>query len=180
MIAALCLAALLSVPHPPSEANALALADVVAVAALDRPLWPVVTEVAPTSPEVAATALLLLAIGYHESGSLPQVADCRVLGPSASIGYFQLLGHVSLAGYSKAELCGNTQLQAYASLRVLEIHRNRCPRCGVTPWVAGYASGSMGTVTKPAREIVGIYWRFATRAGLDISGAVPRWKAGRP
>jgi hypothetical protein len=175
-IEALLLAALLSVPHPPTETDARALASVVAVAALDRPLWPVVSELAPESAEVAATGLLLLAIGYHESGADPRVADCRLRGNDDTVTAFQLLGRVALAGYSKAELCASPHLAAYAGLRVLELQRNRCPACGPAAWVAGYASGDMGKVTRPAREILGIYWRFARGAGVDITGARPRWR----
>lgn len=179
MTRALILAALLSLTHPPTIDDAQRAADVLAPVALDRPLWAVPSEVAPDSPEVPATALLLAAIGYHESGYQHAVGSCRVRGPGGSVTHYQLLGSHALAGWTVDEVCASHEVAARAALGVIELHARRCPSCVPAQWIAGYASGDMGKGSRAAREIAGIWSTLCKGAGLTCdpySRARPVWR----
>lgn len=179
MTRALILAALLRLTHPPTVDDAARAADVLAPVAFDRPLWAVPSEVAPESPEVPATALLLAAIGYHESGFQHSVGSCRVRGPGGSVTHYQLLGSHALAGWTIDEVCASNEVAARAALGVVELHARRCPRCVPAQWVAGYASGDMGKGSKAAREIVGIWATLCRTSNLvcdPYATARPRWR----
>lgn len=182
MTRALVLAALMSLTHPPALDDAARAADVLAPVALDAPLWPVPSELAPDAAEVPATALLLAAIGYHESGYQPAVGSCRVRGPGGSVTHYQLLGSGSLAGWTEAEVCASNEVAARAALRVVRLHAHRCPRCIPAQWIAGYASGDMGKGSRAAREIAGIWSTLCRGAGLvcdPYATARPTWRITR-
>ena len=179
MTRALILAALLRLTHPPTVDDAARAADVLAPVAFDRPLWAVPSEVADGSAEVPATALLLAAIGYHESGFQHSVGSCRVRGPGGSVTHYQLLGSHALAGWTIDEVCASNEVAARAALGVVELHARRCPRCVPAQWVAGYASGDMGKGSRAAREIVGIWATLCRASGLvcdPYTTARPRWR----
>lgn len=185
MSRALILAALLRLTHPPTIDDAARAADVLAPVALDAPLWPVPSELAPDAAEVPATALLLAAIGYHESGFQEAVGSCRLRGPGpggGSVTHYQLLGSGSLAGWTEAEVCASNEVAARAALRVVRLHAHRCPTCVPGQWIAGYASGDMGRGSKAAREIAGIWSTLCRGAGLvcdPYATARPTWRITR-
>lgn len=185
MSRALILAALLRLTHPPTIDDAARAADVLAPVALDAPLWPVPSELAPDAAEVPATALLLAAIGYHESGFQEAVGSCRLRGPGpggGSVTHYQLLGSGSLAGWTEAEVCASNEVAARAALRVVRLHAHRCPTCVPGQWIAGYASGDMGKGSKAAREIAGIWSALCRGAGLvcdPYATARPTWRITR-
>lgn len=185
MSRALILAALLRLTHPPTIYDAARAADVLAPVALDAPLWPVPSELAPDAAEVPATALLLAAIGYHESGFQEAVGSCRLRGPGpggGSVTHYQLLGSGSLAGWTEAEVCASNEVAARAALRVVRLHAHRCPTCVPGQWIAGYASGDMGKGSKAAREIAGIWSTLCRGAGLvcdPYATARPTWRITR-
>ena len=174
----LVLAALLALSHPPALADMAVAADTIEPLALDAPLWLVSSETAPGSPEVAATALLLAAIGYHESGFSERVRRCLVRGPGGSVGAYQLLGSHALGGWTADEVCASDDVSARAALGVLRRHRDRCPTCVPAQWVAGYASGDMGRGSRAAREIVGVWSTLCRASGLvcePYSRGGPSW-----
>lgn len=182
MSRALILAALLSLTHPPTIDDAQRAADVLAPVALDRPLWAVPSEVAPDAPETAATALLLAAIGYHESGFQHAVGSCRVRGPGGSVTHYQLLGTHALGGWTVDEVCASNEVAARAALGVVELHARRCPTCVPAQWVAGYASGDMGKGSKAAREISDIWASLCRAGGLTCdpyAAERPKWRKSR-
>lgn len=182
MSRALILAALLRLTHPPTIYDAARAADVLAPVALDAPLWPVPSELAPDAAEVPATALLLAAIGYHESGFQEAVGSCRLRGPGGSVTHYQLLGSGSLAGWTESEVCASNEVAARAALRVVRLHAHRCPTCVPGQWIAGYASGDMGKGSKAAREIAGIWSTLCRGAGLvcdPYATARPTWRITR-
>lgn len=182
MSRALILAALLSLTRPPTVDDAQRAADVLAPVALDRPLWAVPSELADDSPEVAGTAMLLAAIGYHESGYQHAVGSCRVRGPGGSVTHYQLLGSHALAGWTIDEVCASNEVAARAALRVVRLHAHRCPTCVPGQWIAGYASGDMGKGSKAAREIAGIWSALCRGAGLvcdPYATARPTWRITR-
>lgn len=174
---ALLLAALLALAHPPAESDARAFVESVAPVALDRPLWPVAHDEAADSAEVAATGLLLSAIGYHESMLLPAVATCATRGPGGSVTAYQLLGTHALAGWTVAEVCASPEIATRAALGVLELHGRRGLLVPAQV-VAGYASGDAARGSRAAREIVGIWVTLCRSARVECSPfsfARPRW-----
>lgn len=172
------LAALLALHTPPTEADARAAAPIIVSVAEDRPLWPVPTLDGAESPEAAATAALVGAIGFHESRFQPDVIGCRVRGPGGSVTAYQLLGSHALGGWTVAEVCASPEIATRAALRVLELHRNRCSACVPAQWVAGYASGDPGKGSKAANEIVGIWSTLCRSMGVvcaPYARTAPRW-----
>lgn len=118
------LAALLTVhPGGTDETRRTAVEGIVA-AATEAPLWPS-ADGDDAHSEVLATALLLAAIGQHESSFDPRVGNCRVRGGGA-ISYYQLLGRFSYHGHEESEICGSPALAAKLALRLLHHHKARC------------------------------------------------------
>lgn len=177
-LAALVLAALVAVRPPATDDDAARYADVAAIVAddaLNRPLWPVPSELADGSPEVTATALLDAMIAMHESGIDARVATCRIEGPRHAITYWQL---ETLLGWTREALCSSPALAEHVALSILLLHARRCPRCLPAQIVAAYASGNPGRDSKAAREIVGMWQRAAGLVGLHVypySFERPRW-----
>lgn len=164
----LILAALLALAHPPTLADATVAADSIAPVALDAPPWPVPSEVAPDSPEVAATALLVAAIGFHESRFTERVRRCLTPGEGGAVSAFQLLGSHALNGWTTAEVCASDDIAARAALGVVARHARRSARLTPAQWVAGYASGDPGKGSRAAREIVQIWAGMCQRSGLVL------------
>jgi hypothetical protein len=164
---ALVLAALLPLKPGGDEASRRTAVDAICAAAMDAPLWPVPTEVAPGSPEVAATALLLSAIALHESHFDPRVGDCRVRGGGA-ITYFQLLGHFAKAGHEEEEICSSPELAARLALRVIRSQRDHCKHCSPARWFHGYASGNPGVPSRASRSTVELWRTMAESVRLRV------------
>lgn len=182
-LASLTLAVMLALPHPPPEAHARALSDAIAEAAHQAPLWATGDggeDHGSIPAGEAATAAVLLAIARHESGFLVSVARCVVTGDKGrSIGSFQVQRH-AWGGHSRDDVCESDALQATLSLDVMRAQQKRAPRAGLWKWLAGYASGDMGVVTRASRELTDGAWVWCKRLGLvcDTGGmAAPRWKA---
>lgn len=177
-LAALVLSTLLALPratvpgYPEAAARA---ADVCATVALDAPLWPVSSEVAEGSPEVAATALLCSSIAYHESGLDERVGDCRTLGPRSAATWWQLEERL---GWARDEVCASPFLAARVAIGHLVMHRRRCPSCGAQAWIHGYGSGDMGKPSRAGREIGNLWAHACKRAGLTCPGwgGDPVWR----
>jgi len=179
-LSALILSVLVALPHPPPEAHAVALADAIATAAHDAPLW--VTGDAGETPDAipageAATAAVLVGIATHEGGLRPEVARCAVTGDQGrSVGAFQLMRGRAWNGHARAEICESDALQASLALRVLGMSR----RTGLDGMLRAYASGSAAVHTRAGRELGGNVASACRRFGLICGGVVPRWKAGPP
>lgn len=151
------------------------VADLCTAEALDRPLWPVASEEAAESAEVAASAALLASIAIHESGLDPRVGNCRILGPRNAASWWQL---ESLDGWTRAEVCASPEVAARVALGVLTMHRRRCATCVPAQIVNGYAGGDPGKGSRAAREIVNLWATLAKRVGVVVfpySREVPRW-----
>jgi hypothetical protein len=174
-LAELLLAALTTVhPGGTEESRAEVVAAIVKVATA-APLWQTQSP-NDESPEVAATALLLVAIAQHESSFEPRVGDCRVKGPGGAIGYFQLMGFFALDGHSEHDVCGSTSLGAELALRVLRTHQ--CRHCAPDRWLNGYASGRPDLSTKASRETRAIWVKLAAKAKLKVfplATTSPHW-----
>ena len=166
-LVALVLAALAALPQRPGgteESRRIAVEGIVA-AAFSNPLFEGSSD---RSAEIAATALMLAAIGQHESSFDPRVGQCAIRGGGA-ISYFQLLGDFSLGGHTKTEICSSPALAAQLALRVLHLQKSRCKRCAPAGWLSGYASGRPDRPSRASRETAKVLDLLAKSARLTIA-----------
>jgi hypothetical protein len=136
------------------EPVAHAIAEEAAVA----PLW-------PGDDGVRRTALVLVAIAWHESGFREEVRTCAVRGDGgASLGTTQLHRGFAWFGHTAEEICGSDALQARLALRVLGVHRGRgvASEAGL---LRAYASGDAGRDTRAGRELRAALERTMRAAG---------------
>ena len=150
-----------------------------------RPLWgdPVeLEEDAPPPAHVAATATLLWAIAFHESGLRQEVRRCRVAGDQGrSFGIYQLQRGWSWQGRSKEDICESDALQTQLALGVLHRYRTMSPSASPIFWLNGYASGNGGYGTRESAGLRRLWEHFSRQAGLMVSASPPlppRWKQG--
>jgi hypothetical protein len=155
---------------------------VVRESALD-PLWgePVaLDEDTPVPAHVAATATLLWAIGFHESGMREEVRRCAVTGDHGkSVGLFQLQRGWTWGGNEQKDICASDALQIRLALRVLKMYRSMNRSTPPRFWINGYASGDGGKPTLASKEIRDLWERFSARAGLHVfpaSRTAPSWR----
>lgn len=177
-LVALVLSALAALPHPAggTPASRQVAVEAIVAAATDKPLFPI-AEGSDGSAEVAATALILAAIGQHESAFNPRVGNCQIRGGGA-ISYFQLLGDFSLGGHSKSEICASPALAARLALRVVSLQKTRCKRCTPSEWLAGYASGTPSRPSRTSRETLKVLESLVKHAHLSVptnSLRAPSW-----
>lgn len=117
-----------------------------------------------------ATALLLVAIGRHESGFLEEVRRCRRSGDNGrSIGLYQLMGPWAWAGQKRNDICADDALQARLALRVLGIYRSTCGASTRT-LLQAYASGTCRRPTTAARAIEDTFFRLLRERHIVVQG----------
>jgi hypothetical protein len=145
-------------PSAGSPAGLEPVAAAIAEEAAGAPLW-------PGDEGVRRTALVLLAIGVHESGFRPAVRSCAVRGDGGkSLGAYQLFGRWAWGGLEPDAVCSSDALQAHLALRVLARHRERgvASEAGL---LRAYASGSAGKDTRAGRELAATLARATRVAG---------------
>ena len=159
---------------------------VVRESALD-PLWGesvALDEDAPVPAHVAATATMLWAIGFHESGMREEVRRCAVKGDHGrSIGLFQLQRGWTWAGNAQGDICASDVLQIRLALRVLKTYHAMSRSAPPRFWLNGYASGDGGKPTAASKEIRDLWERFSARVGLRVfpaSRTAPAWREDAP
>ncbi|MCU0682411.1 MAG: hypothetical protein MUF34_09175 [Polyangiaceae bacterium] len=159
---------------------------VVRESALD-PLWgePVaLDEESPVPSHVAATATLLWAIGFHESGMRESVRRCGVKGDHGrSVGLFQLQRGWTWGGHEQGDICASDALQVRLALRVLKTYKSMNRGAPPRFWINGYASGDGGHPTRASKELRDLWERFSARAGLRVypaSRLAPSWRQDAP
>lgn len=109
-----------------------------------------------------ATALLLTAIAWHESGFRKDVETCH--GPIAkgdqgrSIGLFQIIRGPNREGHSAKEICSDRKLQVRLGLHVL---RRAKEFCGGPPlvWLQAYGSGRCNLSHRASRNMCAAFER---------------------
>jgi hypothetical protein len=178
-LAALTLSVLLALPHPPAEAHARSLADAIANASHQSPLW--VTgdagedETAVPAGE-GATAAVLVGIAIHESGLSERIARCRYRKGEAdngrALGSWQLLGPVARGPYRRLELCASDALQAERAVAVLMLSR----RAGLSGMLHAFASGDASKPSQAGRELAAGVAAACKRFWI-VCGTTPRWVA---
>ena len=180
-LAALTLSVLLALPHPPAEAHARALSEAIAAASHASPLWVTVTVDGEDSIPAgeAATAAVLVGVGYHESGFLERIARCRYRGLEGdrgrSLGSWQLQGPVSHGAHNRVTICESDAIQAERAVAVLMMHR----RTGLAGMLHAFASGDAAKPSRAGRELAANVAAACRRFGL-VCGTTPRWEKGPP
>ena len=181
-LAALTLSVLLALPHPPAEDHARALSEAIANAAHQSPLW-VTGDAGETDGAIpageAATAAVLVGVGYHESGFLERIARCRYRGLEGdrgrSLGSWQLQGPVSHGAHNRVTICESDAIQAERAVAVLMMHR----RTGLAGMLHAFASGDAAKPSRAGRELAANVAAACRRFGL-VCGTTPRWEKGPP
>jgi len=113
-----------------------------------------------------ATALLLTAVAWHESGFRKDVEICE--GPIAkgdegrSIGLFQIMRGANRQGYSAKQICSDRKLQVRLGLHVL---RRAKERCGGSPliWLQAYGAGRCHLPHSSARNKCAAFERIGRK-----------------
>lgn len=109
-----------------------------------------------------ATALLLTAIAWHESGFRKDVETCH--GPIAkgdhgrSIGLFQIIRGPNREGHSAKDICADRKLQIRLGLRTLRRAKEHCGGSPLT-WLQAYGSGRCHTAHRAARNMCAAFER---------------------
>jgi len=168
-LSATILAVILSLPNGPSEPHASALADAIATAANTSPLWTTTDDAGE-----AATAAVLVGIGYHETGLSERLARCKYRKGEAdggrSLGTWQLQGPIAIGPFTRLEVCSSDSVQAERALSVL--HRSR--KGGMSRMLFAYASGNADKRTQAGRELIESVEKSCARFKL-VCGLKPRW-----
>jgi hypothetical protein len=125
-----------------------------------------------------ATALLLTAVAWHESGFRKDVETCH--GPLAkgddgrSIGLFQIMRGSNRQGYSAKQICSDRKLQVRLGLHVL---RRAKERCGGAPivWLQAYGAGRCHLAHRSARNKCAAFERIGKKhfEGLSCKSTGP-------
>lgn len=124
-----------------------------------------------------AGALLLVAIGRHESEFREEVRRCQRSGDQGrSIGTYQLMGPWAWHGESRTTICADDTLQARLSLRVLGIYRSKCG-AATRSMIQAYASGSCGKRSKAAEDIESGFLALLRTRRIVVTGRNARAQA---
>lgn len=119
-----------------------------------------------------ATAMLLTAIAWHESGFRKDVETCH--GPIAkgdrgrSIGLFQIIRGPNREGHSASDICNDRKLQIRLGLRTL---RRAKDFCGGSPlvWLQAYGSGRCHVSHRAARNMCAAFERIGKDRIANLS-----------
>lgn len=125
-----------------------------------------------------ATAMLLTAIAWHESGFRKDVETCH--GPRSkgdhgrSIGLFQIIQGPNREGYSAKEICADRKLQVRLGLHALRRAKDFCGG-GPLVWLQAYGSGRCHFPHRAARNMCAAFERVSKNriAGLSCRSIGP-------
>lgn len=124
-----------------------------------------------------ATALLLVAIGRHESAFREEVRRCRRTGDSGkTIGLFQLMGPWAWDGERRSDICASDDLQTRLALRVLGTYRGVCG-AGTRALLQAYASGTCRKPTRAARVIEDTFFALLRERQITLVGKTAKHRA---
>lgn len=114
-----------------------------------------------------ATALLLLAIAWQESGLAHDVETCKRSGDRGlSIGLFQIIEGPNREGIEKETICSDREVQAKLALHVLGRARKTCGAS--LSRVLGSYNGGECAITGTSRRTASTFEVFAHKAGIRI------------
>jgi hypothetical protein len=183
MLKALILSMMIDLLHPSIQIRSYAhepltdaveryesIADDISSVAMDEAEPPLFT--GPAARE--ATAALLSAIAWHESGFRKDVDACHggySKGDSGrSISLLQVMSGPNYEGHSSTEICEDRRLAIRLGLHVLRRAKNSCGG-GPRTWLQSYAAGGCSIRSNVSRDTCIALERVATKHFVGLSCA---------
>jgi hypothetical protein len=119
-----------------------------------------------------ATAVLLSAVAWHESGFRKDVDICKGVRSKGdqgmSVGLLQVMKGRNYEGHSQLEICQDRQLGIRLGLHVLRRAKETC-HGGPRLWLQSYAAGWCGVRSSSARDACAAFERVGQKHLLGIS-----------
>lgn len=125
-----------------------------------------------------ATAVLLSAVAWHESGFRKDVDICkgaRSKGDQGlSVGLLQVMKGRNYEGHSALEICQDRRLAIRLGLHVLRRAKETC-HGGPRIWLQSYAAGGCSVHSSSARDACAAFERVGQKhlLGISCNGAGP-------
>lgn len=130
---------------------------------------------------IEATALLLYAVMYHESGLRPHIEHCDCTRGDGDCDKGHAFGLPQLhaewfQGHPRDEVCSNRTLQVELAMDLLAKEKKFC---GGSPrhWVAGYHAGNSCVALGYASNVDGVFRTLLSRAQIRIAPNGKGWTA---
>jgi Transglycosylase SLT domain len=121
-----------------------------------------------------ATAILLSAVAWHESGFRKDVDICKGVRSKGddglSVGLLQVMKGRNYEGHSAMEICRDRRLAIRLGLHVLRRAKETC-HGGPRLWLQSYAAGFCGVNSSSARDACAAFERVGQKHLLGISCA---------
>ncbi len=119
-----------------------------------------------------ATAVLLSAVAWHESGFRKDVDICKGVRSKGdnglSVGLLQVMKGRNYEGHSAMEICQDRRLAIRLGLHVLRRAKETC-RGGPRLWLQSYAAGFCGVDSSSSRDACAAFERVGQKHLLGIS-----------
>jgi len=119
-----------------------------------------------------ATAILLSAVAWHESGFRKDVDICKGIlskgDKGRSVGLLQVMKGRNYEGHSATEICQNRRLAIRLGLHVLRRAKETC-HGGPRLWLQSYAAGGCGVRSSSSRDACAAFERVGQKHLLGIS-----------
>jgi hypothetical protein len=155
-------------PLAEAELRYESIAEDISAVAMDEDEPPLFT--GPAARE--ATAVLLSAVAWHESGFRKDVDICkgaRSKGDKGrSVGLLQVMKGPNYEGHSATEICQDRRLAIRLGLHVLRRAKETC-RGGPRVWLQSYAAGGCGIRSSSARDACAAFERVGKKHLVGIS-----------
>jgi Transglycosylase SLT domain len=121
-----------------------------------------------------ATAVLLSAVAWHESGFRKDVDICKGIRSKGdnglSVGLLQVMKGRNYEGHSAREICEDRKLAIRLGLHVLRRAKETC-HGGPRAWLQSYAAGGCGVNSTSSRDACAAFERVGQKHLLGISCA---------
>jgi hypothetical protein len=119
-----------------------------------------------------ATAVLLSAVAWHESGFRKDVEICKGIRSKGdnglSVGLLQVMRGRNYEGHSATEICKDRRLAIRLGLHVLRRAKETCHGSPRT-WLQSYAAGYCGVDSSSSRDACAAFERVGQKHLLGIS-----------
>jgi hypothetical protein len=119
-----------------------------------------------------ATAVLLSAVAWHESGFRKDVDICKGVRSKGdkgrSVGLLQVMKGRNYEGHSALEICQDRRLAIRLGLHVLRRAKETC-HGGPRVWLQSYAAGGCSVHSSSARDACAAFERVGQKHLLGIS-----------
>lgn len=128
-----------------------------------------------------ATALLLYAVLYHESGLRAHIERCDCTKGDGTCDNGHAFGlpqlHAEwLHGHSTEEFCADRKLQMQLALDLLQKTKSMC-HGSAERWMAAYHSGNDCTMSGYSHNVNEIFTTLLGRAGIRVARDYTGWRA---